>query len=144
MKMTDIQPILDGIKNQLGYSDADMEVWKNNPKNIELITSGKVAELGKYRVVAEVIKSHGCAMGHKVGDKLIFSGMGGYEGKEPAGPACVSALAPVLPLVLGVLNNVAAGNDPQKMAFNRIKCLDVGLENGGWGEILMEIQVEKS
>jgi uncharacterized repeat protein (TIGR04076 family) len=142
--VTDIQQVLETIKQHLGYTDAEMEMWKSNPKNMELLTSGRMAEFGKYRVVAEVIKSQGCAMSHKVGDKLIFSGMGGFEGKEPAGPVCISAIGPVIPLVLGVLNNVAAGNDPQNMAFNRIKCYDVGVENGGWGEILMEIKVEKT
>jgi uncharacterized repeat protein (TIGR04076 family) len=143
MKMADIQQVLEGIKQQLGYTDAEMEMWKSNPKNMEMLNSGRMAEFGKYRVVAEVIKSHGCAMGHKVGDKLIFTGMGGFEGKDPAGPVCISAIGPVVPLVIGVLNNVAAGNDPQNMVFNRIKCFDVGVENGGWGEILMEIKVEK-
>jgi uncharacterized repeat protein (TIGR04076 family) len=144
MQVTDIQKILEGLKQQLGYTDAEMEIWKSNPKNIELITSGRMAELEKYRVVAEVIKSHGCAKGHKVGDKLIFSGLGGYEGKEPPGPVCISALSPIIPLMLGVLNNIAGGNDPEKIAFNRIRCLDVGVKNGGWGEILMEIKVEKT
>jgi hypothetical protein len=43
-----------------------------------------------------------------------------------------------------VVDKIGAGLDPMKYAFNRVSCVDVGLENGGWGEILMEVRVEKT
>jgi uncharacterized repeat protein (TIGR04076 family) len=139
--MASSQDMLEELKKQLGYTDAQWELWKNNPRNMEVVQ--RMEEFGKYRVVAEVIKAYGCAMEHKVGDKLIFSGLGGFIGKEPAGQVCVGALGPVLPFVSMVLAKIAEGTDPQKILFNRIRCTDVGVENGGWGEVLMEVRVEK-
>ncbi|OGW16284.1 MAG: hypothetical protein A3G93_05965 [Nitrospinae bacterium RIFCSPLOWO2_12_FULL_45_22] len=136
------QEILEGLKKQLGYNDAQWELWKSNPKNMEVIA--KMEEFGKYKVVAEVINAYGCAMEHKVGDKLIFSGLGGFVSKEPPGQVCVGALGPVLPFVGMVLHKIAEGIDPQKIIFNRVRCTDVGVENGGWGEVLMEVRVEKT
>jgi hypothetical protein len=103
----------------------------------------RMGDFEKYRVVAEVIKSHGCALGHKVGDKLFFSGMGVYIGKEPAGPVFVGAFPPLAPIVNGVLLKIAEGSDPQKLLIHRAKCVDVGIEDGGWGEVLLDIRVEK-
>lgn len=140
--MASNQEMLEGLKQQLGYNDAQWELWKANPKNMEVVK--RMEEFGKYKVVAEVIKAYGCAMEHKVGDKLIFSGLGGFISKEPGGQVCVGTLAPVLPFVSMVLNKIAEGTDPQKIIFNRVRCTDVGVENGGWGEVLMEIRVEKT
>jgi uncharacterized repeat protein (TIGR04076 family) len=139
--MTANQETLEGLKKQLGYDDAQWELWKSNPNNMKI--AQKLGDFEKYRVVAEVIKSHGCALGHRVGDKLIFSGMGAYVGKEPPGPVCVGALSPLAPFVNGVLIKIAEGSDPQQLLLNRVKCVDVGIENGGWGEVLFDIRVEK-
>ena len=36
-----------------------------------------------------------------------------------------------------------AGVDPNQMRFKRAGCLDVGLECGGWGKVVLELQVEE-
>ena len=46
-------------------------------------------------------------------------------------------------LVCGVLELFMAGVDPNEMIFNRAGCWDVGVRCGGWGNIVMEIRVEK-
>ena len=30
------------------------------------------------------------------------------------------------------------------MAFNRVHCTDVGVDRGGWGEVVVEVKVEKT
>jgi hypothetical protein len=35
-----------------------------------------------------------------------------------------------------------AGVDPNEMRFKRASCFDVGVQCGGWGQIVMEIRVE--
>ena len=37
---------------------------------------------------------------------------------------------------------IYAGVDPNGMRFKRTGCFDVGLECGGWGRIVLELQVE--
>jgi hypothetical protein len=29
------------------------------------------------------------------------------------------------------------------MAFNKVHCIDVGVDHGGWGEVVVELKVEE-
>ena len=80
-----------------------------------------------------------------VGDKFIFTADGCCVNKEPPGLVCLSALAPLIPMLNTVVpDNIMAGIDPQSPPlWDTIHCNDVGVENGGWGEIIMKIRIEK-
>ena len=133
---------LAGYQDHLGYDDRQFALWKSNPHNIKIAEALPEAE--KYQIIAEVIKSSNCGAGHQVGDQLLFSGAGSYIGKKPKGPVCHGALVPLMPMVnTEVLNTVMAGRDPGNVVWDVIHCTDVGVENGGWGEILMKIRVER-
>ncbi len=134
--------LLETFKNMLGYSDEELAKWKADPRNLRV--ASLMPEFAKYRVVVEVLKSHGCVMNHKVGDKFCFTGSGALLCNEGPPHICAGALAPVLPFALRVLDKIGAGLDPTQYSFNRVRCIDVGLDNGGWGEILMEVRVEKT
>ena len=56
------------------YNDEEMEQFKSNPRNIEVMKRG--AGLANKTIVAEVIESEGCNSKHKVGDKFYFDGSG--------------------------------------------------------------------
>lgn len=131
--------VLEMMKQTLGYSDEEFEKWKAVPRNMQI--AERMPNFMKYEIVAEVKKAHGCAVGHKPGDKFYFNASGVLLCKKGIPNICAGALMPVLPFAWGVLDKVAMGQDPQQIAFHHVKCLDVGLDNGGWGEILMEIKV---
>ena len=140
--MTATPELLAGLREKLNYSDAEWEMWLNNPRNLNVVE--RFAQCGNLRLVAEVIKSRGCAAGHKVGDKLIFSAMGAFVGKEPPGEVCTGVLAPLIYSVSSVWSSIAGGVDPQDLLlFNTFRCLDVGVDNGGWGEVVMQLRLEK-
>ena len=130
------------LQHMLGYTDEEFEKWKADPRNMRL--AGSLMEIAKYRMVVEVVKSHGCALGHKAGDKFYFSGNGALLCGEGPSHICTGALAPVMPYTYKIVDKVGVGQDPVQNTFSRVSCIDVGLENGGWGEILMEIRIEKS
>ncbi|MFW9824609.1 MAG: hypothetical protein ACFFE4_16825, partial [Candidatus Thorarchaeota archaeon] len=62
------------IKNLLGYTDEEMEIWLKNPRNQEAIQ--KAPALLQKTIVIEVIDSHGCSSQHKIGQKFYFDGPG--------------------------------------------------------------------
>ncbi|MBI5118741.1 hypothetical protein HZA56_19910 [Candidatus Poribacteria bacterium] len=134
--------MLETFQHMLGYSDEELAKWKADPRNTRV--ASLMPEFAKYRVVVEVLKSHGCVMNHKAGDKFYFTGSGALLCNEGPSHICAGALAPVMTFALRVLDKIGAGLDPTKYSFNRVRCVDVGLENGGWGEILMEVRVEKT
>ncbi len=133
--------VLEMMKQTFGYTDEEWEQWKAEPRNMQM--AERMPDFMKYRIVVEVLKSHGCAMMHKPGDKFYFNASGALLCKKGISHICAGALMPVLPFAWGVLDKIAMGQDPTKIAFNHARCIDVGLDNGGWGEILMEVRVEK-
>lgn len=55
---------------------------------------------------------------------------------------CVHALSAAATLIFAAHELFYAGVDPNEMRFKRADCLDVGLQCGGWGRVVMEIRVK--
>ncbi|MFX1409678.1 MAG: hypothetical protein ACFFA6_04965 [Promethearchaeota archaeon] len=128
------------IQNHLDYTDEEMKIFLENPKNIKILA--KAPKIMNKTIVIEVMKSHGCNSQHKVGDKFYFDGMGNLLTKLSPKRICISALSAVEKLIYASTALIYAGADPNEMEFNRVGCSDVGLQCGGWGNIVMEIRVE--
>jgi len=136
------EAMLTYIREMMGYTDAQWETWKSNPRNLKI--ADNLMDVMKYKVVAEVTSSIGCGAGHKVGDRVVFGGDGTLLCKESPDRVCVGLLSPVNPIVAGVLDKICNGEDPTQMAFNKVHCNDVGVDHGGWGEVVVEVKVEKT
>ena len=129
------------VKDMLGYTDPQWETWKNKPRNLKI--ADNLMDVLKYKVVAEVTMSSGCGAGHKVGDRIVFGGDGMLLCRKSPERVCVGLLTPVNLIIGGVLDKICEGEDPTKMAFNKVHCVDVGVDHGGWGEVVVEVKVEK-
>jgi hypothetical protein len=135
------QATLAAVKEMLGYTGAQWETFKSNPRNMKIVDN--LGEFQKYKVVAEVTHSCGCAAGHKVGDRIVFGADGTLLCSENPSRVCVGLIAPLAPHTSGVLEKICSGEDPTRIAFDKVHCVDVGLEHGGWGEVVVEVKVEK-
>ena len=128
------------IKKHLGYSKEEMEIFRSNPRNEDVLS--KAPELQSKTIIVEIIESHGCNSQHKVGDKFYFDGAGNLLTKLCPKKICVYALSAISAQIFTTNELLYAGVDPNEMRFKRTGCFDVGLECGGWGRIVMEINVE--
>lgn len=135
------QETWDFYQKLLGYNDAEIKKFRENPRNADVIC--KAPELMKRTIVVEVVDSHGCASQHKPGDKFYFDGSGNLLTKLCPKRVCIAALIPVGALIQAATELVYAGIDPNDMRFKRVGCSDVGIECGGWGHIVMELRVEE-
>jgi hypothetical protein len=79
------------MKSHLGYSDEEMEKFRANPRNDEVLS--KAPRLLNKTIVMEVVESHGCNSQHKVGDKLYFDGAGNLLTKKCPAKVCVYAMS---------------------------------------------------
>ncbi|MBY9012062.1 MAG: hypothetical protein KGD70_06785 [Candidatus Lokiarchaeota archaeon] len=127
------------IKERLDYNDEELKLFLDNPKNIEILT--KSLPLLNKTIIIEVIESKGCNSQHKIGDKIYFDGTGNLLTKLSPKRICMSALSVLDSLINSALELMYVGADPNEMRFNRVGCLDIGLECGGWGRIVMELKV---
>ncbi len=128
------------IKRHLGYSNKEMELFKSNPKNEDVIDKGK--ELIEKEIVIEVVSSKGCNSQHKEGDKIFFDGAGNLLAEKSPKKMCIFALNAITPLIYAANELFYAGVDPNKMRFKRASCIDVGVQCGGWGQIVLEISMK--
>jgi len=135
------EKIWKGVQQHLGYNDEEMKQFRENPRNEDVLS--KTAVMLNKTIVAEIIESHGCDSGHKVGDKIYFDGRG-VSLLTKLGPSriCIFALHSIALGMPALAELLYAGVDPNEMRFKRFGCPDVGIRCGGWGHIVMELRVE--
>ena len=128
------------MKEKLGWTEEELdglspEQWRR------IDVTGRIE---KNKVIAEVVWSHHCELQAKPGDKLVTRG-GMLIPEETTFPGiCVGALAHIYPLIQGAWQLMVTEQDPNDMFMNHVKCVDVGAENGGLGEVLFRIYCEKA
>ena len=128
------------FQKRLGYKDEEMRVFRDNPRNVDIVSQGSA--LMNKMIVVEVVESHGCNSRHKVGGKFYFDGAGNLITELCPKKVCVHALSAMATLIFASNELFYAGVDPNEMRFKRAGCIDVGLQCGGWGNVVMEIKVE--
>jgi uncharacterized repeat protein (TIGR04076 family) len=129
------------VQRRLGYSDAEMNVFREDPRNVDVLA--QAAALRGKTIVVEVVESHGCNSQHKVGDKFYFDGAGNLLTSLGPKRICVQALSATAKLIFAAQELFYAGVDPNEMRFKRAGCIDVGLQCGGWGKVVLEIRMEE-
>ncbi len=128
------------MKSHLGYTDEQMKLFRENPRNEDVLS--KAPALRGKTIVLEVVDAHGCNSGHKVGDRICFDAAGNLLAKRCPEKVCVYALSAASPLIYASSELLYAGVDPNEMRFKRAACIDVGVQCGGWGRIVLELRVE--
>jgi uncharacterized repeat protein (TIGR04076 family) len=129
------------IQRRFGYNDAEIETFKNNPRNAELINRAK--EFQNKLIVLEVVESKGCNSNHKVGDKFYFDYAGNLLTGLCPSKVCGYSLNSALMMIFTANEMFFAGVDPNEIRFKRASCFDVGIECGGWGRIVLELKIEE-
>lgn len=128
-----------GIQEHLGYTDEEMRLFRDNPRNEEVLSS--VPELMGKTIIAEVVAAHGCNSQHKAGDRFYFDGAGNLLTRLCPKKACIYALNAATGLIFASNELTYAGVDPNRMRFKRAGCFDVGVQCGGWGRVVIELKV---
>lgn len=128
------------VQKRLGFSDADMQLFKEDPRNEDVISKASV--LMNKVIVLEVVESKGCNSRHRVGDKFYFDGAGNLLTELSPKKICMFALSNATMMIFTVTEMLYAGVDPNTMRFKRTNCFDVGLQCGGWGRIVLDLHVE--
>jgi uncharacterized repeat protein (TIGR04076 family) len=128
------------IKKHLGYTDQEMKVWLDNPRNQEVILEAPA--LLQKTIVITVVEAHGCSSLHKVSQKFYFDGSGNLLCNINPKRICIYALSQMERLIFAAQELFYAGIDPNKMRIKRGGCFDIGLKCGGWGRVIFELRFE--
>ncbi len=126
------------IKKHLGYSDEEMRIWLDNPRNHEAVQI--VPALLQKTIVIKVVESHGCSSLHIKGQEFYFDGPGNLLTSINPKRICIFALSQMERLIFAAQELFYAGIDPNEMRIKRGGCFDIGLKCGGWGRIVFELK----
>jgi hypothetical protein len=126
------------VQQRLGFSDDEMNVFRDNPMNAGLIERGMA--LQDKEIVFEFVEAHGC-YSHMGGDRLVFDALGKLVVAECPERICSHAITAGAGHLFAITELLFQGIAPEKMRFKRLGCMDVGLCCGGWGHAVMELKV---
>lgn len=126
------------IKKHLGYTDEEIKVWLDNPRNQEAILKAPV--LMQKTIVIKVVESHGCSSLHREGQEFYFDGPGNLLCNINPKRICIFALSQMERLIFAAQELFYAGIDPNEMRIKHGGCFDVGLKCGGWGRIIFKLE----
>ncbi len=111
-------------------------------KQLRLIGSGE--EFRQWRLIAEVLEAKNCIAGLKKGDKYVFHGSGFLLPEESTCPRiCLWAIAAFIPFSFMLYDRIGQGSDPSEFWVDKVRCMDVGVQNGGYGEALFRLYCKK-
>lgn len=114
------------FQKHLGYTDAEMEIFRSDPEKVKMVT--QTPDFVKCKVIAEVIKSHGCHAKHQVGDRLVMTAGGQLLSEECPQRMCMFALGPVSRVLPAIYERLMNNSGPNYERFHLVQCTDVGLD----------------
>ena len=130
------------VRQAVGITDEDWEVFKTGSPGVYKFFT-RIVEIGKSRIIAEVIESKYCAAGLKKGQTIVIQG-GALVPEESTAPLCMRAIGPLTDFVNNILEKIVAGGDPNDRVFMVAECLDPGLQSGGLGKVRFSVRVESA
>ncbi len=125
----------------LGYSDDQFKNFLQEPRNQKILS--RIGDITKINIVFEVVKSEGCVVGHRVGEKFIFPRGGALDMRNSADRLCPFLMPPMTRLNWIIQERFWEGLDPNPL-FYAGHCDDVGSDCGGWGRVVIEARIEKA
>ena len=122
-----------GFQKHMNFSDEELKAWMDDPaKNIG-IQKMCSQEIQKLWMIVEVVKSHGCANGLKVGDHLYFKGLGNLDPKRSSHWCGHNFMH--IPVFQDTCHNlIMQGRDPNNLFPTHFSCVDTTCKYG-WGYV---------
>ena len=125
----------------LGMSDEDLE--KITPEQEEELKNVG-AKAGRYRVVAEVVKSKYCSAGLKPGQKYVIEPAQQINLGESTAPLCLGALAPLGYRMEVYLDRMGhRGDEGMTSSLRGFRCTDPGIGSNGLGTVEFKVSIEE-
>jgi len=132
--------ILNKFAARVGYSQADLEHFQEgDPRLRQMEKLAKAAP--RFSIEGKVIKSRHCNTGYKVGDRFILDVDGNFITKLCPEKICVYLSSQLVVPVALINERLSESLDPNSFHFMHfVKCLDVGVECSGYGEVMLEMK----
>jgi hypothetical protein len=126
---------------RVGYTETDLAHFQaGDPRLRQMERLGRAA--ARYSIQAEVVKARNCNSGYQEGDKFILDVDGNFITKFCPQRLCVYLVSQLQVPVALINERLSEGLDPNQFHFmHQVRCLDVGVECAGYGEVRLEVKV---
>lgn len=132
--------ILKRFGERVGYSEADLKQFQEGDPRLRQMER-LVRAAAKYSLVAEVVQARHCNSGYQVGDRFVLDVDGNFITKLCPPRLCVYLVSQFTIPVALINERLSEELDPNQFHFmHRVRCLDTGVECGGYGEVILEIK----
>jgi hypothetical protein len=126
---------------RVGYTDSEIEKFReggHRTRHAERLSNA--APL--YSIEAEIVEARHCNSGHKKGQKFILDVDGNFITRLCPSKMCVYLISQLTIPVALINERLSEGHEPNDFHFMRyVRCLDVGVECLGYGEVMLKVQV---
>lgn len=129
------------VQSYFGFSGAEMQKIRSTPKLMKVMRAAP--RIVRARLVCEVVSSRGCAVGLKPGQRYVMTCVGQVLPEQCTAPLCSEMIAPLIWVRRIVHDRLCEGSDPNGMVWDYVKCNDLGLQDGGLGQVVMKVWVEE-
>jgi hypothetical protein len=127
--------------DRVGYTEADLKQFQEDDRRVRQMEKLTRAA-ARYSIQAEVVKARHCNSGYQTGDKFILDVNGNFITKLCPARLCVYAVSQLAVPVALINERLGEGLDPNRIHFmHQVRCLDVGVECAGYGEVMLEVKV---
>lgn len=125
--------------DKVGYTASDLAHFQaGDPRLRQMEKLGRAKAL--YSIQAEVVKARHCNSGYREGDKFILDIDGNFLPKFCPAKLCVYAVSQMTVPVALINERLSESLDPNQFHFmHQVRCLDVGVECAGYGEVRFEV-----
>lgn len=135
------EQIVQKYGKRVGYTTSEVEKFHEGGHRVRQVERlSQVAPLHSIR--ARVVQARHCNSGHIVGQTFTLDVDGNFISKHCPKKMCVyliSQLAIPVALINERFSEALAPNDFHFMRY--LRCLDVGVECSGYGEVMLEVKV---
>jgi len=131
--------VLQRFGERVGYAPSELARFQAGDPRIRHMDRLAKAS-AKHSIVAEVIQARHCNAGHRPGHKLVMDIDGNFVTKLCPPRMCVYLLAQLTVPVALINERLSEGLDPNEFHFlPRVRCLDVGVEDCGYGQVMVQV-----
>ncbi len=133
--------LVERFARRLGYSVAEKKLFQEGGHRVRHVA--RLAEAASlYSIEAEIVRARHCNSGYAAGQKFVLDVDGNFISKFCPKRLCVYLISQLTLPVAMINERLSEGLTPADYHFMRyVRCLDVGVECLGYGEVMMKVGV---
>ena len=133
--------IIQRFAQRVGYSGTELKLFREGGHRVRQVEALSKAA-SNYSIEADIIKARHCNSGYALGQKFVLDVDGNFIAKLCPKKMCVYLISQLIVPVALINERLSEGMNPGDFHFMRyVRCLDVGVECLGYGEVMLKINV---